>query len=139
MTAEHAVVAWLDAFADAVRSRDIPRGRTYFAADCRSFGTRAVAVDGLDELVEQQWLPTWMATSGFTFDLDSMSLWSADDGSHLTVAARWTSDGFHGGAPRARSGRSSIVLRRDRSGPTPALLAVHSHFSTDPVLADRTV
>lgn len=136
MTISVQVVGWLDAFADAVRTRDVPRGRTYFDADCRSFGTRAVAVDDLDALVAEQWTPTWMATSGFAFDHETLSVRASEDGSQMVATVQWSSDGFHGGSARARTGRSTIVLRPDPSSPEPALLAVHTHFSMNPVPAD---
>ena len=125
-------IAWLEAFADRVRARDLDGGRRFFAPGATGFGTRAARVDGLDDLVEQQWRPVWTSTRGFRFDVEDALVATAADGSQTTVAATWSSEGVTGdGTTFDRAGRATLVLVPDPGSPV-GLVAVHSHFSEDP-------
>lgn len=123
-------IAWLEAFAARVRARDIDGGRALFSDACHSFGTRGEVLDGLDDLVERQWRPTWMTTQGFTFESSTIRVELAADGSLAVATACWASDGLHpDGTTFPRRGRATLVLARREDG---APIAVHSHFSESP-------
>ena len=125
-------IAWLEAFAERVRDRDLDGGRRYFAPGATGFGTRAARVDGLDDLVEQQWRPIWTSTRGFCFGTDDAVVATAADGSQIAVAVTWSSEGVaDDGSAFDRSGRATLVLVPDPASPV-GLVAVHSHFSEDP-------
>lgn len=127
------VLAWLRHFASAVRDRDEERACELFDATVLGFGTVADRADGLDALRVEQWRHIWPLTSGFDFDYQSARIDEAD--AQAWVAAGWTSTGYdRGGAPFARTGRATIVLRRSAGG----WRAVHTHFSLCPSAAART-
>ena len=122
---------WLDRFAQCVRDRDFAAGRTMFAEDVTSFGTWTERMDGLETLIARQWHNVWPRTCGFRFDLDGAVGSDLADGQSAWVAATWTSNalGDDGTPAFLRSGRSTFVFRRQQG----LLVAVHSHFSLDPV------
>lgn len=127
---EAEVLVWLDAFASRVRERDLDGGRALFDEACRSFGTRGEVLDGLDDLVERQWRPTWTSTQGFAFDPATVRVISAVDGSQAVVTGCWSSDGVReDGSTFPRRGRATIVVVPGAEGD---LRAVHSHFSESP-------
>ena len=118
---------WLVEFAQAVRARDVEKGRSLFAPDVVGFGTRTAHMAGLDALVEQQWKPIWNSTHGFSFQFDDVH--AAIDGDIAWAAAPWTSWGIaNDGKNFQRLGRATYVLQR-RGG---KWLAVHSHHSLNP-------
>lgn len=112
--------AWLQDFAAAVATRDFDRGRKLFDSSVVAYGTRTVVMNGLEDLVEQQWTPIWMATTSFRFT--SVDLVSRA-GDMVVVGARWSS---RAGDGRLRKGRCTLVLTGD------PLLCTHSHFSMEP-------
>lgn len=116
---------WLETFAACVRDRDLDAGRALFAADAAGFGTVAEAYRNRDELIADQWSDVWPRTEGFSFT-SAEHRWLGDD--LCAVAATWASVGTDAGERRTRSGRATLVLRRDGD----ALVAVHSHFSMTP-------
>jgi ketosteroid isomerase-like protein len=119
---------WLADFAQAVRARDIEKGRSLFAPDVVGFGTRTAFMAGLDALVEQQWRPIWNSTHGFCFQLDDVQ--AAIEGNLAWAAAPWTSWGIaNDGKNFQRRGRATYVLQRRGS----KWLAVHSHHSLNPI------
>lgn len=121
------VVAWLEAFALAVRERDYTAGRKLMDPSCVGFGTVAGRVISLDELIEKQWKSVWGRTKDFRFDLDKAVIRRSD--TFIICCMLWSSQGLDGGGGTfARHGRSTIVLRS-----TPGqLLGVHTHFSMMP-------
>ena len=124
--ADGAAFAWLQLFARLVREQNFEAARYLFHPHCRSFGTLAVETTDRDQLVDQQWIPTWTTTRGFSVDPGSVHVESGGDLRILT--ARWSSLGASDGTDFARHGRCTFVLRE--VGET--LRAVHSHFSLDP-------
>jgi ketosteroid isomerase-like protein len=119
---------WLEAFAAAVRERNLAKGRTLFAPDVVGFGTRTAKMTGLDSLVENQWQPIWNSTEGFTFDLKDAH--GEIDGDVAWAAAGWESWGVGADGKRYRRlGRATYVLHR-RGG---KWLAIHSHHSLNPL------
>lgn len=116
---------WLETFAACVRDRDLDAGRALFAADAAGFGTVAGAYRDRDELVAQQWSDVWPRTADFSFS-GTEHRWLADG--WCAVAATWTSVGLGGDERRTRSGRATLVLRKDGD----RVVAVHSHFSMAP-------
>ena len=124
--ADGAAFAWLQLFARLVREQNFDAARYLFHPHCRSFGTLAVETTDRDQLVDQQWIPTWTTTRGFSVDPGSVHVESGGDLRILT--ARWSSLGASDGTDFARHGRCTFVLRE--VGET--LRAVHSHFSLDP-------
>ncbi len=126
---------WMERFAACVRARDIASARPMFSAGLRSFGTRTVEASSLDELVAQQWQPTWLRTREFRYQPGSVELRPSADGSMMLAVARWESIGVDSPeawdrqAPYARRGRCSFVLQREDAG---AWVCIHTHFSMDP-------
>jgi len=118
---------WLRRFAQAVRERDIDAGRELCDERIVSFGTAGVVLDGLDDLVDRQWREIWMTTRGFDFVYDTAMACDLDEA--VVAITRWRSSGFDdAGEPFPRSGRATIVLRRQDEG----WQAIHTHFSIDP-------
>lgn len=122
-----AVLAWLEAFAAAVRDEDLVAGRALFAREASGFGTVTDTYDGLDDLVARQWSDVWPRTSGFAFRPESVRVWGDSD--HATVAVEWASVGTRtDGSTWERSGRATFALQR-AEGPW---RAQHSHVSMTP-------
>jgi ketosteroid isomerase-like protein len=116
--------AWLSAFAQAVRDRDLAAGEALFGPDAVGYGTRTPIARGLPALLRDQWAPVWAATSGFAFDVPDLAAPTADGGA--VIALRWASQGRDG---TQRPGRATVVLRPRADG---SLVCTHSHFSLDP-------
>jgi ketosteroid isomerase-like protein len=128
-------LAWAHAFARCVRQRDFDAGKSLFAPDAHSFGTRMIEAHGRDMLLAEQWLPTWTRTQGFDYAPGSLRAQISGDGGMALITARWQSLGVDDAsrwgqqAPYRRNGRCSLVLARTPDGPW---RCVHSHFSMDP-------
>ncbi len=119
---------WLEGFAAAVRARDYELGRTFFANEVVGFGSVAKRCDGLQDLEKNQWRNVWGVTTGFEFDLDS-SIINRDE-AMAWAACSWQSFGKPtNGEPLLRRGRSTFVFRKENQ----RWLAVHSHFSLEPM------
>jgi len=133
MTDPEHVHAWLEHFAACVRNRDIESGRSLFAQDASGFGTRIRQAHTLEELVEQQWHPTWFNTRDFRLVPESTSTLVSEDGSQVVLTALWDSLGVaSNGDTFPRQGRCTLVLQRCDSNAR-GYIARHSHFSKDPV------
>lgn len=118
---------WLTTFAQAVRERDFAAGRQLFDADVVSFGTAGYRLNGLDQLVAEQWQVIWPKTSGFSFDLKTAHV--VQNETLTLVVVEWSSQGTDGrGRLFPRQGRSTLLLRNGEDG----LRAVHTHFSMSP-------
>lgn len=117
--------SWLTDFSACVRARDLEAGKALFAPDAAGFGTVAGTYQDRDQLVATQWLDVWPRTEEFTFT-EAEHRWA--DGDLCAVAASWRSVGIEDGGRRVRTGRATLVLRRDGD----RLVAVHSHFSMTP-------
>jgi ketosteroid isomerase-like protein len=125
---------WLDRFAELVRARDTATAEAMFAPGCSAFGTRAAHMTARDQLVAEQWTPIWTTTEGFRFLDEGRHTMASADGSQVTVAARWVSEGVAADGTRyPRAGRATLVLEAT-AGPdgTTQLVARHSHFSELP-------
>ncbi len=128
-------IAWAEDFALCVRNRDFANARTLFASTVHSYGTKAVEVSSLDQLLKEQWCPTWHRTQRFAYLAESMDIQLSQDGSVAIVCARWRSEGvdsqeaWERQQPYERSGRCTFVLTRQISG---SLICNHTHFSLDP-------
>jgi len=97
-----------------------------FAPDAVAFGTWAMAVHGLDNIVREQWKNVWPRITGFTFEGSPVA---RGEGETAWVAASWSSQATGpDGQPFTRPGRATFVLER-RGG---RWLCVHSHVSLTP-------
>jgi ketosteroid isomerase-like protein len=124
---ERQILAWLDAFSEAVRDVDYETGKTLFAPDVVGFGTVGVLLHGLDTLMNSQWKRVWSVTSGFCFDMDQVT--ACVHGNVAWVLVPWASrTGKADRGPLDRKGRATYILER-RNG---QWLAVHTHHSLDP-------
>ncbi|MGQ0698136.1 MAG: YybH family protein [Panacagrimonas sp.] len=122
------VKAWLDRFAESVRSQNFVEGETLFDDRVFSFGTVIEVVDGLAALRTAQWEKVWPVTRDFRFsDKDTRILLGADR-TMAVVNALWTSESAR--TFELRRGRSTLVLQRHEAGAE--WKAVHSHFSLSP-------
>lgn len=130
--------AWLDRFAELVRARDTATAEAMFAPDCSAFGTRTAHMSSRSELVAEQWTPIWTSTEGFRFLDEGRHAMASADGSQVTVAARWVSDGIASDGTRfPRAGRATLVLEATTGADGAThLVARHSHFSELPAGTD---
>jgi catechol 2,3-dioxygenase-like lactoylglutathione lyase family enzyme/ketosteroid isomerase-like protein len=118
---------WLRQLQTCVRAQDFAGGRALCAPELLAFGTRAEMVEGLEQVMEQQWRPVWPRIRDFTIDADKAR--GAIQGDRGWVAARWDSLGARpDGSTFARPGRLTILFER-RAG---RWLAIHTHFSLSP-------
>lgn len=121
------IVAWLEAFAAAVRAVDYDAGRRLFTPEVVGFGTIGVMLNGIDPLVSEQWKKVWGVTRGFHFHLERLRCSVSADSAWAAVP--WTSRGCGpDGAEFDRHGRGTYILQR-RIG---KWLAVHTHHSLNP-------
>lgn len=129
------VIDWLDAWATAIKSNDLDKGRSLFAADASGFGTITFMTNSLDDLVERQWAGVWPKTSGFDFDKAHLAVHFSPDKLQAAIQAPWTSVGKdEAGDDRSREGRSTIILTRTSTDAD--WKCVHTHFSMWPGGAD---
>lgn len=128
-------IAWTEVFARCVRDRDFSSARPLFSPRVHSYGTRTVEAFGLEQLVQEQWTPTWIRTQGFEHQPGSLDVQLSRDGSFALVCARWASEGVDTPdswglqTPYRRSGRCTYALTGDDDG---VWTCTHSHFSLDP-------
>lgn len=128
---EAAIPEWFDEFGSLVADVAYEPAKGLVAEDVVSFGTKAELVEGLDHLVEQQWMGIWPYIEDFRF-VDVRTV-PTDGGAW--AAATWRSTGFReDGTPFDRPGRATIAFER-RDG---RWLAVHTHFSLDPGTPQET-
>ena len=126
-----AIRAWLDAFAAAVRKRDFTAGRALFADSVVAFGSIENICRGIDALEQSQWRNVWPRTTDYQIELASSDL--CNESNLAWAAATWSSLGNVDGQTFQRTGRATFVWRRRGD----VWLAVHSHHSFDPDLAQR--
>jgi ketosteroid isomerase-like protein len=121
---------WLSTFEAACRARDFDGGRLMFAQDAVAFGTWAMAVHGLDNIVREQWKNVWPRIRGFTFEPGAEI---RTDGDTAWIATGWHSEATGpDGKPFTRPGRATFILAR-RDG---RWLCVHSHVSLQPTQSE---
>ena len=126
--AEAEIVAWLDRFATLVRSQDYSSARQLFTEDVYSFGTRAHAMRGLDQLVESQWRMVWGVTRGFHFKPPIYTSFPSSSDDLAVTWALWASAGIRSdGSSFERTGRATFALKK-----TTSWVCIHSHFSMSP-------
>ncbi|MDZ4385600.1 MAG: hypothetical protein U0998_00080, partial [Moraxellaceae bacterium] len=61
-SAKASVISWINLFAELVRKRDFDAAKKLFSDHVHSFGTRTQEAVNLEELVTEQWQPTWLRT-----------------------------------------------------------------------------
>jgi ketosteroid isomerase-like protein len=123
------LLEWFVTFADCVRRRDYTSAELLFADRVIAFGTRNEVLDGIAELRERQWQPTWNATRDFRFLSDTVHVEIGAGGAHGWGTALWTSLGEPGDRPPfERRGRASFVFARDGG----RWRCTHSHLSMSP-------
>ena len=128
-----AVTTWFSELGRYCASRDFDSARSLMADDVVSFGTKARAATGLNQLDRDQWKNVWEYIEDFEIDVDSIR--GGGGGSLAWGASRWTSTGFHAdGRSFHRPGRASVVLQRKDGRWT----AIHTHFSLDPGTPQET-
>lgn len=133
---------WISAWERAIRDKDFAAGELLFSDTASGFGTVTDRTRSRDELVQQQWRRVWPRTRNFAFDGEDLEIRLSADETMALAHARWTSEGDDdGAAPRARAGRCTLVLARDRRGEP--WRCIHTHFSMwpqggdTPLLEDR--
>jgi catechol 2,3-dioxygenase-like lactoylglutathione lyase family enzyme/ketosteroid isomerase-like protein len=118
---------WLRQLQACVRAQDFTAGRALCAPDMLAFGTKAEMVEGIDEVMKQQWQQVWPRIREFT--IDAARARGAIHANRGWVAARWDSLGVRpDGSTFPRPGRLTILFAR-RGG---RWLATHTHFSLSP-------
>ncbi|HEY4910828.1 MAG TPA: nuclear transport factor 2 family protein [Methylomirabilota bacterium] len=129
-TPDQDALQWLREFETACRGRDFDAGRRMFANDAVAFGTWAMAVHGLDNIVREQWRNVWPRIRNFAIDAKPVV---RADGDTAWIAAGWSSEATGpDGAPFTRPGRATFILSR-REG---RWLCVHSHVSLQPTQSE---
>src|SRR5687768_12344906 len=73
------ILAWLEAFAAAVRAVDYEAGKRLFAPQVVGFGTVGVMLEGLETLVASQWRQVWGVTHGFRFHQEQLRYHTSGD------------------------------------------------------------
>jgi ketosteroid isomerase-like protein len=120
---------WMEAFAQAVRTRDYTAGQELFSEDVVSFGTYSHRLIDLQDLVENQWEPIWSTTRNFQFHQETIHCEIVGD--LAWVASSWQSEGrLPNDECHLRVGRATLILRWQDDG----WKAIHSHFSLQPRL-----
>ena len=115
---------WLDAFVAAVQTNDIASARPLFDPGVLGYGALTNRMSGRDDLVEQQWRPTWRRVAGW--QVTSVDVQEQSDRLAL-LAFCWQR---HNNDDRSIvNGRATLALRRDADD---RWRCVHSHFSVDP-------
>jgi ketosteroid isomerase-like protein len=128
-----AVKTWFSELGRYCASRDFDRARSLIDDNVVSFGTRARAATGLNQLDRDQWKNVWEFIEDFEIDVESIRGGGAD--SLAWGASRWTSTGFDAdGRSFHRPGRASVVLEKMDGRWT----AIHTHFSLDPGTPQET-
>ncbi len=118
---------WLRQLQACVRAQDYTAGRALCASEMLAFGTKAEMVEGIDEVMKQQWQQVWPRIREFT--IDAAQARGAIHANQGWVAARWDSLGVRpDGTTFPRPGRLTILFAR-RAG---RWLATHTHFSLSP-------
>lgn len=126
-TPDGQALAWLKRWEAHINAFEFDAARPMFEAGVFSFGTFADRLDGLDDLVERQWSEIWPHIREFRFHLEDARMIESADGSLVTIASLWSSQGVEpGGGLFPRHGRTTIVLRKGSDG---ILRGVHTHFS----------
>ena len=129
-TPDQETLQWLREFEAACRGRDFEAGRRMFANDAVAFGTWAMAVHGLDNIVREQWRNVWPRIRNFTIDAKPVV---RADGETAWIAAGWSSEATGpDGKPFKRPGRATFILAR-REG---HWVCVHSHVSLQPTQSE---
>jgi len=129
-TPDQEALQWLREFETACRGRDFDAGRRMFANDAVAFGTWAMAVHGLDNIVREQWRNVWPRIRNFTIDAKPVV---RADGDTAWIAAGWSSEATGpDGKPFKRPGRATFILAR-REG---RWACVHSHVSLQPAQSE---
>jgi len=120
---------WMDAFAKAVRGRDLAAGLALVEPDIVGFGTSAHRASGADTLRRRQWSRVWPRTRGFAFDKGSTRMILSADGKLACVLAEWTSlVASNKGKATRRRGRCTVILAKGAAG----WKSLHTHFSLRP-------
>jgi len=129
-TPDQEALQWLGEFETACRGRDFDAGRRMFANDAVAFGTWAMAVHGLDNIVREQWRNVWPRIRNFTIEAKPVV---RADGDTAWIAAGWSSEATGpDGKSFTRPGRATFILGR-REG---RWLCVHSHVSLQPTQSE---
>ena len=129
-TPDQETLKWLREFETACRGRDFNAGRRMFANDAVAFGTWAMAVHGLDNIVREQWHNVWPRIRNFTIDAKPVV---RAEGDTAWIAAGWQSEATGpDGKAFTRTGRATFVLARHEG----RWQCVHSHVSLQPTQSE---
>jgi ketosteroid isomerase-like protein len=132
---QRSVKDWLSRWERAIQEQDFESGAELFHEQASGFGTVTERTTSRADLIERQWRMVWPRTRGFSFDPDSVVIQVSPDAAMALAHASWTSAGVdEKGAPRARSGRCTVVLTRTAADAP--WRCVHTHFSMWPQCAD---
>ena len=127
--ADHASIkAWFKTWTAFVRAVDFDSARPMFEEDVVAFGTWMDTVEGIDNLMENQWKNIWATIRDFEFLTDTLQVRVSPDRLFAVAVLVWTSSGLHeNGEAFPRPGRCTTGLQRD-SVDAP-WKANHTHFS----------
>lgn len=127
---KESVVAWLLEWQGCIQTRDVERARQLFSVQVVAFGTYTNHLQGLEDLIVEQWEPIWKTTDGFRFIIQEGTFYTSSDGSFACAGMPWLSYGYREDGTRfPRAGRCTILLQR--AGRGDRWTAVHTHFSLD--------
>jgi ketosteroid isomerase-like protein len=140
MTSEElhrSVREWIDAWGAEVAAVDLAAGRRRFDDGLVAFGTHAFAVEGADDVHDQQWSQVWPTIEGFRFLTDRLIVQASPDGLQAVAIVSWDSTGIAAdGSHFDRPGRATVVLVRD--SPDAPWRGTHTHFSLARGVPDRS-
>ena len=115
---------WLVEFVEAVRAGDTEAGRRMFADDVVGYGTLTARMLGLDDLVDQQWRPTWKRVG--TWRVTEVDVVEQVEGLAV-LAFCW--ERVNNDDHAVVRGRATVSLQQRAAGDW---RCIHSHFSADP-------
>lgn len=122
------VLSWLERFQQCVRSFDYEAARPMFDDDVLAFGSLTDVMTDRNILENNQWRNVWPRIKDFSFETETLRLFTELPVNTITLACLWRSLGVIPSGYYERRGRVTMVLRRRHN----QLLCVHSHFSMEP-------
>jgi ketosteroid isomerase-like protein len=131
------VVKWLAIFSDHVAAVNFAAARPFFAEDAVGFGTFSDLLQGRAAIEAEQWRKVWPTIEGFRFRLEHLKLGVSGDRRLAYALVAFDSEGIaEDGSRFPRPGRATLVLGRE--GPSSPWRAVHSHFSLNRGVPQRS-
>ncbi len=122
------IKTWFDNWGEFVSNLDFSSAGQMFANDVVAFGTWMDTVEGLDNLIEDQWKNIWPTIKDFRFLTETLQVQISPDQLFAVAMLIWNSTGLDKtGAAYKRPGRATVSLRRKNlSSPWKG---THTHLS----------